>query len=114
MTTAIGTSRLAILRLAAHRRDRFESDQNQNGDGRLNEHPREVVDSNYRACARMSQEDALVVVFGIVDDERHRLAGSVKLRLGDHVRVADDAVGRRTVSRHLLRLKLIGVRVARR
>ena len=51
--TAIGMSRLAFFASPPSDVYRFESDQNQDGDRGLNEHPVEIVDSDYGFGIRM-------------------------------------------------------------
>ena len=78
-----GDVALGVLGLASHRGHRFESDQNQNRDRGLHEHPAEVVHADHRAGVGMAEEVALFVLVGIGDLERHRLAGGIQLRLAE-------------------------------
>src|SRR6266849_9859317 len=65
----------------------------------------------------MTQERALLVLLGIIDLERHRLAARVHLGLGSAVRVARYYIhlGRFAVHYLLLLLsgELVGIRIAR-
>ena len=86
-----GDVALGVLRLAAHGRDRFESDQNQNRDAWPARRPSRNCATPVTDPARgMGLEDALVVLLGIVDLERNRLAGCVQLGLRRAVFLAHD------------------------
>ena len=64
-----------IFGLAAHRGHRFEANQDENGDGGLDEQKAEFVRCNNRGGGRVGEEVAGGVCLGIVDGEGNRFAG---------------------------------------
>ena len=64
-----------IFGLASHRGDRFEADQDENGDRGLNEQKAEFVRRDDRSGVGVGKEVAGGVCLGIVDGEGNRLAG---------------------------------------
>ena len=63
-----------VFGLASHRGDRFESDQNENRDRRLNEHPTEFVHANHGSGVGMGEEVAAGIGSRVINRERDRLA----------------------------------------